>query len=317
MIYVEMHGRLGNQMFQYAAARALQEKNNQPIMLSFRKVIGANTEGTAGWENSLKYFNIKPCEYYTGKKSLVTEYPVEYRLLCYAYALSYKPLMNNMNRWYEYQVKCCSFLDRFGIRWIANGYYDFHYNGLKNYLLNGAFESPKYFDSIRDKLLEEFTPREEERKENERLYEQIRKRNSVCLSVRHFQLTGKQADMYDVCSLEYYQTAIRKMCELIKNPLFVVFSDDIEWVKKTIDLSRVEVVYETAGNPVWEKLRLMYSCKNFIIPNSTFAWWAQYLSRNPNKYVLCPAKWFNNNFESPLIASQWVRIDREGNIVNE
>ena len=87
MIYVEMHGRLGNQMFQYAAARALQEKNNQPIMLSFRKVIGANTEGTAGWENSLKYFNVKPCEYYMGKKSLVTEYPVEYRLLCYAYAL--------------------------------------------------------------------------------------------------------------------------------------------------------------------------------------------------------------------------------------
>ena len=38
---------------------------------------------------------------------------------------------------------------------------------------------------------------------------------------------------------------------------------------------------------------------------------------NPDKYVLCPAKWFNNNFESPLIASQWVRIDREGNIVNE
>ncbi len=53
---------------------------------------------------------------------LVNKYDmyIAYRLLCYAYALSYKPLMNNMNRWYEYQVKCCRFLDRFGIRWIAN-----------------------------------------------------------------------------------------------------------------------------------------------------------------------------------------------------
>lgn len=312
-----MHGRLGNQMFQYAAARALQEKNKQPIMLGFSKVTGANTEGNVGWENSLKYFNIKPCEYYNGAKPIVAKYPVAYRILCYLYALSYKPFKNNMKKWYEYQLKCCRFLDKFGIRWIANGYYDFCYDELKNYLLNGAFESPRYFNSIRDKLLEEFEPIEEERDENKELYELIRKRNSVCLSVRHFQLTGKQADTYDVCSVEYYRTAIEKMSELVERPLFIVFSDDIEWVKRTIDLSGVEVIYETAGNPVWEKLRLMYSCKNFIIPNSTFAWWAQYLSRNPHKYVMCPSKWFNNNFESPLIDLQWVRIDREGNIVNE
>ena len=56
MIYLEMHGRLGNQMFQYAAAKALQIETNQSIGISFRKVIGANSEGTVGWNNSLEDF---------------------------------------------------------------------------------------------------------------------------------------------------------------------------------------------------------------------------------------------------------------------
>ena len=317
MIYVEMHGRLGNQMFQYAAARALQEKNQQKIMLSFRQVNGANTEGSTGWENSLRYFKVRDYDTYIGNDSLVNRLPFKLKMICYLYALSYKPLMRNMNVWYNYQIKCCPWLDKSGIRWIANGYYDFKYDYLKDYLLNGAFEAPEYFQDIKDKLLIEFQPIEKEREHNKIIYDQIRTHNSVCLSVRHFQLNGRQSDLYDVCNLKYYQAAINKMKEIVENPLFIVFSDDISWVKKTLDLSNVNIVYETEGNPVWEKLRLMYSCNHFIIPNSTFAWWAQYLCNNKEKVVIGPAKWFNNDFQSPLISQHWIKIDREGHIVHD
>lgn len=308
-----MHGRLGNQMFQYAAARALQEKNKQSIIINFRQVIGSNTEGTIGWENSLKYFNVVPCEY-VNRRSLLFDMSIYKQIYCVIYVLKYRKYLKDLNKLYHFQIKFLNNLDKFGVRWIANGYYDFKCNNLNDYLLNGSFESPKYFDDIRDKLLLEFTPKMPELETNKSLYKIIKNNNSVCVSLRHFQLTEDISDMYDVCSFEYYKSAIDYMKSKLENPVFIIFSDDIEWAKKTLNSLDVEFVYETLNNPIWEKLRLMYSCRHFIIPNSTFAWWAQYLSRFNEKIVVSPARWFQSDFESPLILKNWVKIDRNGKI---
>lgn len=315
MIYVEMHGRLGNQLFQYAAARSLQNKNKQEICVSFNKVIGANTEGNSGWDNSLKDFKINKLSIYDKKKNVFRELPFYKQIVCLFYAFSYKPFMGSINKWFMYQKKLCPILDKMGIRWLANGYYAFTNDDEKDILLNGAFESPEYFDDIREFLIAEITPKYSELKQNTELYKIIRETNSVCVSLRHFQLSGSQSDLYDVCSKEYYNNAIRLMKKKIINPHFIFFSDDIEWVKSVIDTKGLVHSFETPNNPLWEKLRLMYSCKHFIIPNSTFAWWAQYLGRNENKIVISPAKWFNDTFESPLISKTWIRIDRNGQVV--
>lgn len=315
MIYVEMHGRLGNQLFQYATARSLQEKNGQELCLSFNKVIGANTEGVNGWENSLTQFNTTQYKIYDKKNDLFRELGIIKQLVCIFYALSYKPFMGDINKWFFYQRKWCSFLDRIGVRWLANGYYSFTNDFQKNILLNGAFEAPQFFDDIRDNLLEEITPTNSELKQNEELYHIIRNSNSICVSLRHFQLSGAQSDLYDVCSKAYYNKAIEIMKNKIENPHFIFFSDDLEWIESVIDTTGLSYSVETPNNPLWEKLRLMYSCNHFIIPNSTFAWWAQYLGRNEKKIVISPAKWFNNSFNSPLIGEDWIKIDYDGQVV--
>ena len=61
-------------------------------------------------------------------------------------------------------------------------------------------------------------------------------------------------------------------------------------------------------DPVWEKLRLMSACKHFVVSNSTFSWWTQYLSKSENKIVVSPSRWFNNDYESPLIGKDWIKI---------
>lgn len=316
MIRVEMHGRLGNQFFQYAAARCLQEKNKQNIILSFRQVTGANTEGTSGWENSLKYFNVEAVDIYDGNNSLLFEgMPVVSKIIGLVYAIMYKPFMNNFYYWYKFQRLWCPLLDKFGLRWIANGYYSFTYDNKKEILLNGSFESSSYFNEIREILLDEFTPIEPPLDKNKELYKTINNSNSVCLSIRHFQLEGKQAERYNVCTKKYYYSAIKKIKELVDDPTFIIFSDDIDWVKKEFDFGNSQYCFETDDNPIWEKIRLMYSCKHFIISNSTFSWWAQYLGRETGKIVIGPTKWFNDRFESPLIEKSWIKINSEGNIV--
>lgn len=80
-------------------------------------------------------------------------------------------------------------------------------------------------------------------------------------------------------------------------------------MKKNIDFKDYEVYSEIGNDPVWEKLRLMYSCKNFIISNSTFSWWAQYLSDNDEKLVICPSKWFNSDYVGDLIEDDFITIE--------
>lgn len=316
MIYVEMHGRLGNQMFQYAAARKLQEETGQKLMFNFKKVIGANTEGTIGWEDSLKDFRVNEYEVVEHCNNLFEKISIVKQLVCMLYAVSYKPFMKNINNWYKYQIKWCPLLDKLGIRWIANGYFDFKNNKERDILLNGSFESPQYFDGIRDILLTEFQPKKELLKQNLELYKIIKNTESVCVSVRHFQLEGHQKTLYDVCTKEYYNSAIKYMKDKLNNPHFIFFSDDLEWVRKVFDTLDLSYSFETPNNPVWEKLRLMCACKHFIIPNSTFAWWAQYLGEYGKKIVIGPNKWFNDSYESPLIRDEWIRISSDGDILN-
>ena len=111
-----------------------------------------------------------------------------------------------------------------------------------------------------------------------------------------------------VCDKDYFLKAMDEAKKRISNPTFIFFSDDIEWVRENIHCD-VPCYYESGKDPVWEKLRLMYSCKHFIISNSTFSWWAQYLSRNENKIVIAPDRWSNNLEEhSMLLDDSFIKI---------
>jgi len=106
-----------------------------------------------------------------------------------------------------------------------------------------------------------------------------------------------------------FQKAIAAIKEHVKQPVFFFFSDDINWVKNNI-ICNDECYFEDNCNPIWECLRLMYSCKHFIISNSTFSWWGQYLSRNENKLVVAPSIWYNiENETAHLLEDNWIKID--------
>ena len=99
------------------------------------------------------------------------------------------------------------------------------------------------------------------------------------------------------------------MKKKVKNAKFYIFSDDINWVKNNIDFG-CDVTFVEGNNPNYEELRLMYTCKHFIISNSSFSWWAQHISSNPKKVVIAPNKWFNNKDQvCDIFEENWIKIE--------
>ena len=182
----------------------------------------------------------------------------------------------------------------------------------KNIFISGPWEKPSLFNDIRPVLLREFTPLLPPPASNQSLYEVIESSESVCISVRRGDYESDPAcrATFSVCHKSYFEQAITIIQQKIKNPTFIMFSDDIEWVKSNLTVPG-KVYYESGKDSVWEKLRLMYSCKHFIISNSTFSWWAQYLSRNPNKIVISPDRWYLPDKQWPLIEDTFIKVKCE------
>lgn len=99
------------------------------------------------------------------------------------------------------------------------------------------------------------------------------------------------------------------MDQKVERPHYFIFSDDIEWCKDNLPFGNTAITFVPSDIEMHEKIRLMYSCKHFIISNSTFSWWGQFLSRNEDKIVVSPSRWNNNGYDSPLIDSSWILVD--------
>ena len=321
MIYLSIMGRLGNQMFQYAFARRLKELTGQKITIDFGYIDGFTQNG---FSNSLSDFSV--CEF------IEVHDKNEYRCLKYMQPNQrwivrnimrverilnsvYKKILtgNTECRFIIFQKIYSLILSQIGVFWFRHGYKNFekYIKNNNDIFLLGYYESKEYFDDIRNILLEEFTPVHPEMPHNKELYDIIRSTESVCVSIRRGDFLF--SNEHNVCSEQYFYNAVERISKSVLNPTFIIFSDDVDWVKQNMDFPCENIFYEKGDDPVWEKLRLMYSCKHFIISNSTFSWWAQYLSRNENKIVVSPERWFNSRYKSCLLEDSFIKIDVDKN----
>lgn len=124
---------------------------------------------------------------------------------------------------------------------------------------------------------------------------QIKESEAVCVHIRLGDyLSDRWKDKLYICTPDYYKEAIGKIRGGVTNPKFFVFSNrhkDFEMIRLEYELG--DVIYVDMGNSDVEDMELMRNCKHFIMSNSTYSWWGQYLSENPNKVVIAPSR-FNN-----------------------
>lgn len=107
---------------------------------------------------------------------------------------------------------------------------------------------------------------------------------------------------FNLSESDYYERAM----EYFPEDNFLVFSDDPEWCKEKFkDNSRVQVMEK--GNDV-EDFNLLASCKDLIIANSSWSWWAAYLCPNEGKKIIAPKNWFADGIQRVGIPNTWIQI---------
>lgn len=186
----------------------------------------------------------------------------------------------------------------------------FHYTEIpiepgKNILLYGYFQSEKYFKDYESEIRDLFMSYEVEL--NDEIKELLNNENTCSIHVRRGDYLNSP-NHHPTQDMNYYMKAIKKMP---KDSVFLIFSDDIEWCKQNFpDLPEKFKFIE--GNNDYEDLYIMSYCKNNIICNSTFSWWAAWLNDNPNKIVLAPEKWFGTAYANwntnDLYCDSWIKI---------
>ncbi len=293
-------GRLGNQMFQYAFARALQEKLKTDILIDWHYVMDLNKNvPRSGFEDSLKFFNTKSyistdvCEY--------KKYMSFYQFLIYRGYEKGFPYNSSIVDIQYYQNNFLKKCEKYGFYFYENGFYNFDVNNIKkdkNLFLCGYYESTKYFSNIQNLIKQEFTPKNKRLAHNSKLYYEIENSESVCVTIRRGDFVGNK--FHEVCDMNYFLNGMDIIKSKVPNARFFIFSNDVDWIRKNVKF-KYPVIFEEGNDPVWEKLRLMYSCKHFVISNSTFSWWAQYLSSNEKKIIVAPDRWFNSELKSDLL----------------
>ena len=294
MIYVDVKGNLGNQMFEYACARKIQKITGQTICLNICSLLKYKPE----YKFALSEFYLNDNVIVESKKRLPW------------YMNVYKMPMKFLKKFFPRIV--FNFLSKKGIfLWIRPEYIELPLNkNIKDYYLCGYWQSTKYFSDIRDILIKEFTPKKELLIKNKDLYNKIIDSESVCVTIRRGDYIDnpKYRKKFFICDDNYFLKGVKKIREDIPHAKIFVFSDDIEWVKNNIDFGK-DVYFEIGDDTVYEKLRLMSNCKHFIISNSTFSWWSQYLCTNDEKIVYAPSRWYPDNRACDIQENFWKYIE--------
>ncbi len=281
---VKIAGGLGNQMFQYAVAKAVSLKMQQTLYLDTTWFI----------QHRSRDFELH-------------NYRISYKKAAYATVIWHKvwkrifTILNLRNRYWVYDEDDTFLYD------------DSVFHKKYSYLM-GYFQNPEYFRSIRDVLQREFVLSNQVESGQGQLIQKLQSTESVAVHVRRGDYVSENhssLQKYIVQDVDYYHRAFRLVSDKISEPEFYIFSDDIDWCKKNFDSSiyHIHFIDSSLSNSVHDDFLFMRSCRHFILANSTFSWWAAWLSHEKGRLVVVPERWYmdtNKNAASKvLVEKDW------------
>jgi rRNA-processing protein FCF1 len=272
MVISRVLGGFGNQLFQYAIAKAIAQKNKVTYKLDIEHFENYNlfkyrldllqiNENIASHKEIVKYHGDQSFKSKILRRTISPYFYREKRRYIY------DPIVFDKNRIY----------------------------------LDGYWQNKDYFDDIAIELKQEFKLREIPENIKSKL-EEIKTTNSVSIHVRRGDY--KQHTDFYMLDLEYYMKAVSKIKD--SNVKYYIFTNDKKWCNEKFNfLNNYEVV--TCSKNEVEDFYLMSQCKHNIIANSTFSWWAAWLNENNSKVIIAPKKWKLNQ-DTNWLPQDWIKI---------
>lgn len=291
MIVVKLIGGLGNQLFQYAAGLSLANAKNTELGLDI-----SGFEKYKLFSYALSNFKISaqiinPSGAAPSKKK-------------WSFVLDF--------------VKMILKKDTYQSNYVTESSFAFNENFFSlpdDVYLDGYWQSEKYFLSIKDDIRREFVPKSWHSTHSKKYIEQISTSNSVSVHVRRGDYVSNPTanKIHGSLSLSYYMRASQYIMEKQEDPIFYIFSDDLEWCKKNLILEANVHYVSTFGEPdgFIDEFRLMSMCKHHIIANSTFSWWSAWLGEFQDKIVIAPKSWFRSGGRdtSDILPPSWIVME--------
>jgi hypothetical protein len=260
MVNVKLYGGLGNQMYQYAAGRVLSLKLNTGLYfdLDWFELIKGRAD-VVQYTYELDVFGINPKKLtLKDRASLTINEPTVFKEDGYGYQPKFENLTGNV-------------------------------------ILDGYWQSYKYFENYRPQLLEDFDFASPLSRHGKEKYELINSSQSISLHIRRVDYAKVKSinEVHGLMPISYYRNAVNDIKKSIKDPSLFIFSNDLEWCKQHINFNLPTIFMEDSTSGL-EDMRLMAACKHNIIANSSFSWWAAWLNQNSNKLVYAPRNWFKS-----------------------
>lgn len=280
MIVCRLKGGLGNQMFQYATAKALSIHWDVPLAIDTTR---------------FQYDRIYRRTYELGNFNISAP-------------IAQTDELNLLNKGTRVQRPILRKLEAIWRNRLRRNYFPYLRKWpFRNHLcLDGWWQSELHFRDIRPTLLEEFSARTRLGEADNKLAALIMNTESVAV---HFRRNNYPV----LCPLNYYRRAIDVMCNQVSSPHFFLFTDD----KQLPDVG-LEGRYPTTtvnsvdAKPALAEFELMRLCKHHIIANSTFSWWGAWLCRRVGQVVVAPRFGWNSIARPALrdvLPAAWIGLD--------
>lgn len=291
MIVLVLRGGLGNQMYEYASAKAMAIRANTDVVLNTR--LGFETDKEFKRQYCLDCFNIKA---------------VNNRLLSFNFpggsfleSLSRKCGFHILAPWYRVVNDL-----RVNIQDLKT-----HPDKYRNVLLQGTWNrTDEYFDDLKDEVFEDFrliwkVPDVVKQYEDRIISS---KKPVVALGIRLYQDVKdktKANERQRPPQVEYVTDAMDWYLEKYGDVRFMVFTQVKEWFLENVADEKYD--YEFVDTGVDDKtaifdMYLFSQCHHYILTHSTFYAWGEKLNRNKEKDVIIPKNW------SLTSNDNWIRI---------
>jgi hypothetical protein len=287
-VIARIEGGLGNQLFQYAAARSLADRLGCELALDLR---GLAENGDRPYQLDL------------------------YQTRC---SIADAALLNALPPWRSSRsrrarssiAQCMPGLYAYPVFWPRDFSFDARFELIERpVFIVGYWQTEKYFARNRPHLLRDLqlrTPLDS----SHPVLVRIRSSNSVALHVRRgdYISNSAAAEFHGTCDIAYYAAAVADLVKLQSDVELFVFSDDPEWARSNLKFA-LPSHFVDAHSPEQGHLdlELMRNCRHHIIANSSFSWWGAWLCESAGQLVYAPRRWFRDPGvnTSDIIPPRW------------